>query len=400
MAIIQFNRPNLPNIPALQRQRLRRPKNLLLVLLCGFVGFGGGLLGAQINNHGNVSRATTAQKQQYISNESQLIAQIAKDVAASVVSIEAQSQTSVQDIFGFTFPQQQSGAGTGFIISDSGIIVTNRHVVPVGTTSVSVSLADGTKFTDVKVIGRTNPNNSLDVAFLKINDLKGKKLTSVSLGDSSKMQVGDKVVAIGNALGQFQNTVTAGIISGFGRNVTATDQSGASAETLSDLFQTDAAINPGNSGGPLVNISGEVIGINTAVAGGAQNIGFAIPVDDVKGLISTVLSGGELKQPYLGVRYVSLTDDLAYQYNLPVNRGAYIAPAASQNSILPGSPAEKAGLKEKDIITKVNNITIDNKTNLTSALSRFKVGDEVILTVNRGGKTITIHATLEAAPAN
>jgi len=398
MAIIQINRPNIPKLNVANLKNRRFAKRIVLILVCGLVGFGGGLLGAQVNKGGNLAQTTTAQKQQYVSSEGQLIAQIAKDVGQSVVSIEAQSQTSVQDIFGFSFPQQQTGAGTGFIVSDSGIVVTNRHVVPAGTTDMSVTLSDGTKFTDVKVIGRTSQSSSLDVAFLKINDLKGKKLTPVTLGDSSKMQVGDRVIAIGNALGQFQNTVTSGIISGYGRDVTATDQTGLGTETLSDLFQTDAAINPGNSGGPLVNISGEVIGINTAVAGGAQNIGFAIPVNDIKGLIEGVLADGELKQPYLGVRYLSLTDDIAYQYNLSVNRGAYIAPS-NQTSVLPDSPADKAGLKEKDIITKVNNIAIDNKTNLSSALSRFRVGDSVKLTVIRAGKTMTLNATLEAAPS-
>lgn len=399
MAIIQFNKPNFPNLNIANLKAHRFAKRAVLILVCAAAGFSGGLLGAQVNNNGIIGKTTTAQKQ-YISNESQLISQIAKDVGQSVVSIETQGQTSVQDIFGFTFPQQQTGAGTGFVVSNSGIIVTNRHVVPVGTTNVKVTLADGTKFTDVQVIGRTNQNNSLDVAFLKINDLKSQKLTAVTLGDSSKVQVGDKVIAIGNALGQFQNTVTAGIISGFGRDVTAADQSGGNTENLSDLFQTDAAINPGNSGGPLVNINGEVIGINTAVAGGAQNIGFAIPINDVKGLISGVLASGELKQPYLGVRYVSLTDDIAYQYNLPVNRGAYIAPTDNQDSVLPGSPAAKAGLKEKDIITKVNNVAIDEKTNLASALSQFKVGDEVSLTIIRAGKTISLKVTLETAPQN
>lgn len=406
VAVYSTKKSSLPNLPRLPRpqfmnkQLLKRTESkvLALVVICTLAGFGGGLLGAQVNNHGGVGKTTTAQKQ-YISNESQLISQIAKSVGQSVVSIEVQSQTSVQDIFGFTFPRQQSGDGTGFVVSDNGIIVTNRHVVPAGTTDVKVTLADGTKFSDVKVIGRTSQGNSIDVAFLKINDLKGKKLTAVTLGDSSKVQVGDKVVAIGNALGQFQNTVTAGIISGFGRDVTAADQSSGSAENLSDLFQTDAAINPGNSGGPLVNINGEVIGINTAVAGGAQNIGFAIPINDIKGLVSSVLSSGEFKQPYLGVRYVSLTDDIAYQYNLSVNRGAYIAPANNQDSILPGSPADKAGLKEKDIITKVNNVTIDEKTNLTSALGQFKVGDEVTLSIVRAGKTITVKVILEAAPS-
>ena len=397
MAIIQINRPNIPKLNVANLKNRRFAKRIVLILVCGLVGFGGGLLGAQVNKGGNLAQTTTAQKQQYVSSEGQLIAQIAKDVGQSVVSIEAQSQTSVQDIFGFSFPQQQTGAGTGFIVSDSGIVVTNRHVVPAGTTDMSVTLSDGTKFTDVKVIGRTSQSSSLDVAFLKINDLKGKKLTPVTLGDSSKMQVGDRVIAIGNALGQFQNTVTSGIISGYGRDVTATDQTGLGTETLSDLFQTDAAINPGNSGGPLVNISGEVIGINTAVAGGAQNIGFAIPVNDIKGLIEGVLADGELKQPYLGVRYLSLTDDIAYQYNLPVNRGAYIAPG-NQAAVLPDSPADKAGLKEKDIITKVNNIAIDDKTNLSSALSRFRVGDSVKLTVIRAGKTMTLNAILEVAP--
>lgn len=211
--------------------------------------------------------------------------------------------------------------------------------------------------------------------------------------------MGDHVIAIGNALGQFQNTVTSGIISGYGRDVVAGDETGTSFESLTDLFQTDAAINAGNSGGPLVNINGEVIGLNTAVAGDAQNIGFAIPINDIKGLVESVLSKGELQQPYLGVRYISLTADLAFQYNLDVKRGAYIVPSADgESSVLPGSPARKAGLREKDTITKVNNIAIDDKTSLTSALSKLKVGDKIKLTIIRDGKTITVNVTLETAP--
>lgn len=375
-----------------------------LLIACLIFGFGGGWLAYAVQNNNGLSSTTKAAKQQYISNESQLIAQIAKDVGQSVVSIDVQSQVAAApDLFGFSGGQTQAqeSAGTGFIISSDGIIVTNRHVVASGTSNVDVTLADGTLYKSVKVIGRTNDSSSLDVAFLKISDLKGKKLTPVTLGDSSKMQVGDKVIAIGNALGQFQNTVTSGIISGYGRDVTAGDGSGSSSssENLTDLFQTDAAINQGNSGGPLVNISGEVIGINTAIAGNAQNIGFSIPINDLKGLITGVLDKGQLLQPYLGVRYVSLTDDIAYQYNLSVKRGAYIAPATGgQESIVSGSPASKAGLKEKDIITKINNISIDDKTSLVSALSKYKVGDTVTLTVVRDGKTITVKATLEAAP--
>lgn len=390
----KIKRPSV-NVDKVRRHRAFRPG--ILILICTLVGFGGGWLGSEVNTRHTLKNPTASQSQQIVSNESQLISNIAKNVGPSVVSIEVNSQTSATDIFGYSFPQQQVGAGTGFILSANGIIATNRHVVPEGTTSVSVKLSDGTTYDNVEVIGRTNASSSLDVAFLKIKDLKGKSLTPVKLGDSGKMVVGDKVIAIGNALGQFQNTVTAGIISGYGRDVVAGDNSVAGSESLNDLFQTDAAINEGNSGGPLVNINGEVIGINTAIAGNAQNIGFAIPINDAKGLIDSVLATGQFQQPYLGVRYVSLTDDLAYQYNLSVKRGAYLAPS-HQTVVLPGSPAEKAGLQEKDIITKVNNISIDENTNLTTALSRYKVGDSVALTVVRGGKTITIHATLEASP--
>ncbi len=375
---------------------------IIAVVFCFAAGFGGGWLGARAYNHdGRIVASSTAAKQQYISDESSLIASIAKTVGQSVVSVDVQGQQTTQDFFGFGQTQSTEAAGTGFIISSDGIIVTNRHVVPSGTTSVSVTLADGTKFDNVQVIGRTSDSSSQDVAFLKIGDLNGKTLIPVTLGDSSKMQVGDRVIAIGNALGQFQNTVTSGILSGFGRDVTAGDQAGAeSDENLTDLFQTDAAINEGNSGGPLVNINGEVIGINTAIASDAQNIGFAQPVNDLKGLIGSILSGGKLQQPYLGVRYVSLTNDLAKQFKVDVKRGAYITAGDGQDAVVPGSPADKAGLKEKDVITKVNNITIDDKTSLTAALSRFKVSDKVTLTVVRGGKNITIDATVGNAPTS
>jgi serine protease Do len=394
----RFKKPGL----ALSRPQLSRRYSLLaiLALLVFLLALIGGWLGAYTYDHNRLgSSSTTAQKQQVISDEGSLIASIAKDVGQSVVSVDVQSQTVTQDFFGFPQTNNQASSGTGFIVSSDGIIVTNRHVVPDDNSTVSVTLADGTKFDNVKIIGRTNSSSVLDVAFLKIQDTKGKKLIPAMLGDSSKMQVGDRVITIGNALGQFQNTVTSGIISGFGRDVQAGDQTGASTENLTDLFQTDAAINEGNSGGPLVNINGEVIGVNTAVASGAQNIGFAIPINDVKGLINSVLGSGKLQQPYLGVRYVSLTADIAYRYNLKVNQGAYIAPTGDGSpSVLPGSPAAKAGLKEKDVITRVGSTKLDDKTNLTSALTRYKVGDQVDLTVVRDGKNIHIKVTLENAP--
>lgn len=365
------------------------------------LGFGGGWLGARTYNNTQPIASSTAARQQIISNESELISEIATDVGSGVVSLNTTQELDRPNIFGFGGARTQEAAGTGFIISSDGIIITNRHVVPAGTSKVSVTLDDGTTYDNVRVVGRTSSSSSLDVAFLKIDNLQSKKLTPLTLGDSAKVKVGDRVIAIGNALGQFQNTVTSGIISGYGRDVTAGDEAGQSAEVLTDLFQTDAAINQGNSGGPLVNISGEVIGINTAVAGGADNIGFAIPINDVKSLISSVLKKGTVEQPFLGVRYVSLTDDLAGQFELGVKRGAYILPSSDgQPSIVPDSPAAKADLKEEDIITKVNNTKIDDKTSLSSALGRFQVGDTVSLTIVRDGQTITVKATLVAAPDN
>ncbi len=367
---------------------------IFVLLVSAAAGFAGGLLA----NNSQRNLTSTSAQQQVVSSEGQLISSIAKTVGPSVVSVTVTSQSTQQSIFGFAQPVQQESAGTGIILNSDGVIVTNRHVVPAGAGSVTVVLSDGTKLDKVEVIGRTNESDSIDVAFLKITDKKGKTLTPAKLGDSSKMQVGDKVVAIGNALGQFQNTVTSGIISGFGRSVVAGDET--SSENLQNLFQTDAAINQGNSGGPLVNTNSEVIGLNTAIAGDAQNIGFAIPMNDIKGLINSVLNTGKVQRPYLGVRYVSLTDDYAYQFNLPVKRGAYVAPNDGQPSIVAGSPAEKAGIKEKDIIVKVDGTNIDENNSLTSVLGRHNVGDSVTLTVNRDGKEQKITAKLEAAPTN
>ncbi len=362
------------------------------------LGFGGGWLGASSKqeNDSGINKVS----QQVAANEGELISSIAKQVGPSVVSVNVTGQSQQTDFFGYGTSAPQQSAGTGIIISKDGYIITNRHVVPAGTTSVSVTLSDGTELSNVEVVGRTNDSDSLDIAFLKIKDTKGKVLQPAKLGDSSKVQVGDRVVAIGNALGQFQNTVTSGIISGFGRSVQAGDSSGTGeSETLQNLFQTDAAINEGNSGGPLVNINGEVIGINTAIAGqGAQNIGFSIPLDDAQGLITSVLTKGKLERPYLGVRYIALTDDYAYQYNLSVKRGAYIAPGGTQASIQPGSPAEKAGLKEKDIITKVDGVAIDETHSLTSLIGKHAVGDQSTLTIIRDGKEQSIKVTFTAAP--
>ncbi|NCU38659.1 trypsin-like serine protease [Candidatus Saccharibacteria bacterium] len=386
-----------PTVQAQKTHRIpnRRMRVAAVVSTIGLVaGFFGGLLGSYVGGLLSPESSQTISKQ-VVLNEGQLISSIVKDVGASVVSVNVTRTTKQTDFFGRTFSSEGASAGTGIIVSKDGYVVTNRHVVDSGTTDVSVTLSDGTTLDEVDIVGRTTDGDSLDIAILKINDTKGITLSPASLGDSSKLQVGDKVVAIGNALGQFQNTVTSGIISGYGRSIEAGNETGTDTEVLQNLIQTDAAINSGNSGGPLVNMNSEVIGINTAVASGAaQNIGFAIPINDVTGLINGVIRTGKFERPYLGVRYVVLNDDYAYTYNLNVKRGAYLAPDQNGGAIVPGSPADKAGLKEKDVITKVNGIAIDENNSLSSLIGRNTVGDKVALTVVRDGSETTVTATL------
>lgn len=359
---------------------------ILLVLLSLGGGVAGGYYAA------NNSNITSSNGQKIVQNQQELISNIAKNVGPSVVSINVESDEVTDTFFG---PQNitQESAGTGFIISRDGYVVTNRHVIPKNAKKVSVTLSNGDTLNDVKVIGRTASNDPLDVAVLKIENSNGNDLTPVDLGDSGDIRVGDSVVAIGNALGQLQNTVTSGIISGYGRDVTAGTQS--DQENLANLLQTDAAINEGNSGGPLVNSNGEVVAINTAVAGNAQNIGFAIPINDVKGIIKTVLKTGEIKRPFLGIRYVSVNKDIADKYKLGVDNGAYLIKTDGGPAVLPGSPAEKAGLKQGDVVIKVNGKSIDDRNSLTSLIGQYSVGDEVELTIKRGKDTERLKVTLD-----
>jgi S1-C subfamily serine protease len=388
----------LPRVPIVKRVFWRRISSLIaVIIIAGAAGFVGGRVGDQPST----TSSTLAGQRQIITSQGQLINKIAKDVGPSVVSVNVVTQSTASDFFGFGDQStNQRAAGTGIIISRDGVIMTNRHVVPSGTTEVSVTLSDGTQYDNVEVLGRTSSSDSLDVAFLKIKDLKGRSLSAAAIGNSAAMSVGDSVVAIGNALGEFQNTVTSGIISGFGRQVQAGSDGGefgaSDTEDLGNLIQTDAAINEGNSGGPLVNMNGQVIGINTAIASDAQNVGFAIPINDVKGLIHQVLQTGSFSRPYLGVRYISLTAAISKEYALPVDSGAYVAPRGVTGSdpILPGSPADKAGLRAGDIITAVNGSKLGQQKSLTTMLNKFQPGDKVSLLVLRAGKTLTISATL------
>lgn len=354
------------------------------------MSFVGGYFGARVYLDNPDDDRQTENAQRVVSEESQLISNIATNVGPSVVSVNV-----VNDNFG------QVTAGTGFIISDNGYILTNRHVVPAGTTGVTVTLADGTVLDDVEVVGRTDDGDSLDVAFLKVKDAKGQKLKPVALGNSDAMKVGDMVIAIGNALGQFQNTVTSGIVSGYGRNVEAGGR-GQATESLQNLFQTDAAINQGNSGGPLVNANGQVIAINTAIAAGdAENIGFAIPINDALGLIKGVITQGQLLRPYIGVRYVQLTPEVAKELGISQTEGAFISEdSASGPSVMPDSPAAAAGLRAKDIIVELNGNKVTVLRPLGSLVSRYAVGEKVEITYWRDGKQQTVEVTLAVTPSN
>lgn len=313
------------------------------------------------------------------------IADIADKVSKSVVSIV--TSTKSMNMFGQSTDSQ--AAGTGIIVTKDGYILTNKHVIN-GANKVTVILDDGTTYEDVEVVA-TDPLN--DIAFLKVKDVSD--LTPATLGDSKTINVGQSVLAIGNALGEYQNTVTAGIISGTGRSVTASDGSGSNVETLSDMIQTDAAINSGNSGGPLVNAAGEVIGINTAVSASAENMGFAIPVSSVKGMLAQLVETGKAKRTYLGVYAVAITPEAAKAYNLPVTSGAYLYNQSAYTSVVKGGPADKAGLKDKDIVTEVNGVKVGAAGSLADLVGEYKPGDKVQLKVIREGEEMTVDVTLE-----
>ncbi len=314
------------------------------------------------------------------------VADIVDKVSESVVSIVTSVKTT--SFFGGSYDSE--AAGTGIIVSSNGYILTNKHVID-GATKISVVLDDGTTFEDVE-IAEVDPLN--DVAFLKISDVSDLK--AATLGDSKTINVGQQVIAIGNALGQYQNTVTSGIISGIGRSLTATDSTGSMSEELSDMIQTDAAINSGNSGGPLVNAAGEVIGINTATSSTAENMGFAIPISSVKGMLAQLTEKGEAARAYIGVYGIEITPELAKKYNLPVTSGAYLYNSAMYSAVVSDSPAAKAGLKDKDIVTAVNGAKVGVSGSLGSLIGEYKPGDTVQLTVIRDGKETAVNVTLGA----
>lgn len=368
-------------------------KKIIGLLVVVVVALASGLFGSWAYIHFMLPSSTRTQIEQsrnIVVNEESAVIDVAQNVSPSVVSIT--STVSQTDIFGGS--NSGTASGTGIIVTDDGLILTNKHVVSGGSNfSVIVTDSSGknTEYKNGQVVA-TDPTN--DIAFLRI---KASGLKAATLGDSATVKVGQRVIAIGNALGQYQNSVTTGIISGIQRPVTASSSEGGASESLQNLFQTDAAINPGNSGGPLVNIDGQVIGINTAVAGDAQNIGFAIPINEARNDISSVISSGKIVRAYLGVRYVPITPQLVAQQNLPVSDGALIMAGSDSEAVVSGSPADQAGLQAGDIITKINDTAINKNNSLATILSSFKPGDTVTISYYRDGKIQTTKAKLGQA---
>lgn len=287
--------------------------------------------------------------------------------------------------------KKKAGSGTGFIISSDGYIVTNKHVVSDTSATYTATLNDGRTY-DAAVLAR---DDVLDVAILKL--YSSKPFPYLTLGDSDKIEVGQSVVAIGNALGQFKNTVSVGVVSGLSRSITAST-GGGNSEKLSKVIQTDAAINPGNSGGPLLDINSNVIGVNVAVVQGSENIGFALPINSIKSVIDSVKKTGIISRPYVGVRYVTINSTIQKNQNLPVDYGVLIIKGSKgEPAIVSNSPAEKAGIKEGDIILEINGQKILEDGDFTFLIRDKNVGDYVKLKVLSGGVEKIVSLRLEKA---
>jgi len=353
------------------------------VLICFGIA-GGMLISHTLQPTATPSLTSADDGNKAVTAEESSIAAVAEKVGPSVVSIVTETET--RSYLGTT---SGGAAGTGIIVSKDGYVMTNNHVLQ-DSTNVTVVDSEGNSSDNVEVIGR-DPLN--DVAFLKIKS--DKEFTPAALGNSSTIRTGQQVVAIGNALGQFSNTVTSGIISGTGRTVTAsTSSNGNDAETLTDLIQTDASINEGNSGGPLVNMAGQVIGINTAIAQDANGVGLSIPINSTKGILAGVLQNGKVSRAYLGVNYITITPEVSRHYKLNVTRGAYVHVDGNGSPIASGSPAAQSGLQDGDIITKINDQAIGSAGSLSSIIGQYRPGDKITLTYLRDGKEQTATITL------
>ncbi len=328
--------------------------------------------------------------------EENLVIDVVKEVGPSVVTIGIRSTTgsSPTDPFSLFFGQQPlpeddesdgiDYIGSGFAIDRDGLIVTNKHVVSESTREYVVVNDQGESF-EVERIYR-DPLN--DIAILQI---QGGNLPPVEMGDSSQLQVGQFVIAIGTALGEFRNTVTTGVVSGLGRGITAGSPFQGFVERLDNVIQTDAAVNPGNSGGPLLNSAGQVIGVNTAVAAGGQNIAFTIPINVVKDSLENFNETGQFNRPFIGVAYTMISPQSAEANDVP--QGALV------QEVVEGSPAQGAGIQEGDIITQIDGERVtDANGGLAGAIANKRVGDSITIQYYRNGETGRVQLNLGNAP--
>lgn len=377
--------------------------NAVLVILGGFVG---GFVGSitvqkfpQLLYHGGSQPTVGLASVKLPVNEESQTTDAVQKTMASVVSIVAYKEVSLfnrtgdvfsDEIFGTYMGDRASGStkerreisgGSGFIIGEDGLILTNRHVVSDADAEYHVVLNDGTDL-PAKILARDTLN---DIAFIKIEP-QDIKLQPIEIGDSDYIKIGETVIAIGNTLSEYSNTVTKGVVSGINRKVAATGIIGDHSE-LDQAIQTDAAINPGNSGGPLINLAGQVVGINTAVDRGGVGIGFAIPINEAKTLVDEVKLTGKITRPFLGVRYVLIDAKIAKQEGLSVNHGAYIIsdPNDTVPTVIQGSPADQVGLQDGDVIYQVNGKDVTVEQGLSKLLAHYKPGTEVELKVMRKG---------------
>ena len=362
----------------------------------------------------NNSEGSKDQEITVIFQDSQVV-KIVREVSPAVVSVVASKDVPVIDRYfinpffddpllkdfipeefflQYQVPQEgetkrvQVSSGSGFFVSKDGMLITNRHVVGDIEADYTIVMNNGKKLS-AKVLAR---DPAQDIAVLKV---EGDNFPFISLGNSDNINIGETVVVIGNALGEFQNTVSVGIVSGLRRTIIV-----SSGTELREVIQTDAAINLGNSGGPVLDLTGKAIGISTAVARGAENIGFALPINFISKAISDVNNFGEIRYAYLGVRYAMINAEIAKEKNLSVDRGALVMPAGNYPAVMPNSPAFEAGVKEGDVILEISGEVISPDKTLASIISQRRIGDEIELKILRDGEEIILKVKLAERPEN
>ena len=413
----------MEELPKIEFPKLEKPKRKIswkvltvfsIFLVSLFLGILGGLISSTylIKNY---LKEIQIQKEKIIeggnyasqTQQDKTVVEAVKEVSPAVVSIVITKDVPIYETpfeWFFETPgkyeKREIGGGSGFLISEDGLILTNNHVVSEKDADYTVFLLDGRSF-PAKILAT---DERRDLAIIKI---EGENLPKAALGDSDGLEIGQTVIAIGNALGEFRNTVSAGVISGLGRSISASG--GGVVETLEDVIQTDAAINKGNSGGPLVSLKGEVIGINTAMAVEAENIGFAIPINKAKKDVEQFQKTGKITFPYLGIWYFNLNEDFAKEVREKLkkdvpNQGAWITRWTQDNygnwyqredpAVVVGSAAQAAGLREDDVILEFSGQKITPQNSLARIIEKYAPGEEISLKILRGGKEIVVEATL------